>query len=70
LHEKIKKHAIEKEKYETQSSQLKTLQDECEGLKESLKQFSQWAQHKIASVEEEMDICKVVYSLQGSLSEV
>jgi hypothetical protein len=69
LHEKIKKHAIEKEKYETQSSQLKTLQDECEGLKESLKQFSQWAQHKIASVEEEMDICKVVYSLQGSLSE-
>lgn len=47
---------------------LKQLQDESVILKEGLSQFSQWVQQKISVVEEDMDICKVIYSLHGSLA--
>lgn len=49
---------------------LQVLKEESDTLQESLSQFSQWVQYKLASVEEEMDICKVIYSLHGSLSKV
>ena len=49
---------------------LQVLKEESDTLQESLSQFSQWVQYKLASVEEEMDLCKVIYSLHGSLSKV
>ena len=49
---------------------VKTLEEECTQLKSSLKQLHQWVNAKLRSVQEEMDICKVIYSLHGSLSQV
>lgn len=49
---------------------IKALEKECTMLKSSLKQFHQWVNTKLRSVQEEMDICKVIYSLHGSLSQV
>ena len=50
--------------------QAEALEKECTLLKSSLKQFHQWVNSKLRSVQEEMDICKVIYSLHGSLSQV
>lgn len=49
--------------------QAEALEKECTLLKSSLKQFHQWMNSKLRSVQEEMDICKVIYSLHGSLSQ-
>lgn len=48
----------------------KALEKECTLLKSNLKQFHQWVNAKLRGVQEEMDICKVIYSLHGSLSQV
>ena len=50
--------------------QIEALEKECTLLKSNLKQFHQWVNSKLRSVQEEMDICKVIYSLHGSLSQV
>lgn len=46
------------------------LREETEILHESLSQFSDWVQQKISVLEEDMDLCRIVYSLHGSLSKV
>ena len=55
---------------ENLQGQTKSLEKECALLKSNLKQFHQWVNAKLRSVQEEMDICKVIYSLHGSLSQV
>lgn len=55
---------------ENLQGQTKALKNECALLKSSLKQFHQWVNAKLRGVQEEMDICKVIYSLHGSLSQV
>lgn len=46
------------------------LRQEAATLRQSLSELSQWIQQKIRTIEEEMDVCKVIYSLHGSLSQV
>lgn len=46
------------------------LQQEAIQLRQSLSEFSHWIQQKMQTIEEEMDVCKVIYSLHGSLSQV
>lgn len=55
---------------ENLQGQIEALEKECTLLKSNLKQFHQWVNSKLRSVQEEMDICKVIYSLHGSLSQV
>ena len=55
---------------ENLQGQTKSLEKECALLKSNLKQFHQWDNAKLRSVQEEMDICKVIYSLHGSFSQV
>ncbi|XP_003385245.1 PREDICTED: uncharacterized protein LOC100637034 [Amphimedon queenslandica] len=72
LLEKLQKAEYEKKMWERKEAEInekhKVLKEESDVLCESLSQFSQWVQYKLSSVEEEMDICKVIYSLHGSLS--
>jgi hypothetical protein len=39
-------------------------------LNNSLSEFSRWARKKIHLVEEDIDMCRVIYTLHGSLSQV
>ena len=39
-------------------------------LSSGLSEFSRWARQKLQLVEEDIDVCRIVYTLHGSLSQV
>ncbi|XP_065883418.1 uncharacterized protein MCAP_0864-like [Dysidea avara] len=47
---------------------ITALQTECTQLTSGFNQFKQWVNKKMRDMQEEMDICKVIYTLHGSLS--
>ena len=49
---------------------ITALQTECTQLTSGFNQFKQWVNKKMRDMQEEMDICKVIYTLHGSLSKV
>jgi len=49
---------------------IKALHAECTQLTSGINQFKQWVNKKMRDMQEEMDICKVIYTLHGSLSKV
>ena len=51
-------------------SSLQSLHVECGVLRDALSEFSRWVRSKLSTIEEDMDIFKVIYSLHGSLSQV
>ncbi len=49
---------------------LQNLQAESNTLRDGLSEFTLWVRQKIQLVEEDIDVCRVIYSLHGSLSQV
>ena len=39
-------------------------------LQQRLSDFSRWVRQKIQQIEEDIDVCRVIYNLHGSLSQV
>ena len=68
--EQASKQERERERERVNSSIFQELDAEKLSLKESFSHFTHWVYDKLNSVEEEMDICKVVYTFHSSVSQV
>ena len=49
---------------------VQEIQVEHDVLKTGMEAFSTWTRQRLQSVEEDIDVCRVVYSLHGSMSQV